>query len=98
MINFCPRNFPCDILYLTSKILRFYHLIQFLNCLFVWDQQHGLLPTIFQIKYYTNKSNYNFQLILKENHMYSFSIKYTINYKHISLKFNVIKLFQTHAD
>ena len=42
IIHFCSRNFPSDILYLTSKILLFYDLIQFINCSFVWDQQHGL--------------------------------------------------------
>ena len=48
MIHFRPRNFfldvryRSDILYLKSKILRFYDLIQFINCSFVWDQQHGL--------------------------------------------------------
>ena len=36
IIHFCPRNFPNNILYLTSKILRFYDLIQFLNCSSVW--------------------------------------------------------------
>ena len=52
--HFCPRYFS-DILYLTSKILRFYDLIQFLNCSFVWDQQHGLLPTIFH-NFFNNRT------------------------------------------
>ncbi|MBY0580283.1 MAG: reverse transcriptase family protein, partial [Rickettsiales bacterium] len=55
IIHFCPRYFSTDILYLTSKILRFYDLIQFLNCSFVWDQQHGVLSTIFH-NYFNNRT------------------------------------------
>ena len=54
IIHFWPRIFP-NILYLTSKILRFYDLIQFLNCSLACDQQHGLLPTIFH-NYFNNKT------------------------------------------
>ena len=55
IIHFCSRNFPSDILYLTSKILRFNDLIQFINCSFVWDQQHGLLPSVFHY-YFNNRT------------------------------------------
>ena len=55
IIHFCLRYFPSDILYLTSKILRFYDLIQFLNCSLVCDQQHGLLPTILH-NYFNNRT------------------------------------------
>ena len=55
IINFFPRNFPSVILNLIFKILRFYDLIQFLNCSFVWDQQHDLLRTIFH-NYFNNRA------------------------------------------
>ena len=91
LILFQTRNSPCNILYFTCKILRFYHLVQYLNCLFAWEQQHSLLPTIFD-NYFENRSrcghnlrsvtNYNLTVPLKQTITYMESIRLLINVSH----------------
>ena len=68
IIIFWLRNFPSDILYLTSKIFRFYDLIHFLNCSFVWDQQRGLFPIVFD-NYFNNRTTcrHNLRSVIYNN-------------------------------
>ena len=55
LIYFRQRDFPCQNLYSLSNTLNFYDLVQYLNCLFVWEQKNSLLPTVFD-RYFVGRN------------------------------------------
>ena len=90
IINFQPRHMDCDILFGTCNILKFFDLIQYNNCFFVWKQKHSLLPTVFD-NYFVNRQGCGHNLRSVTNQNLTVPMKQTITYGVNSITYQSIK-------
>ena len=79
LIFFQPKDFSCNILYYLAKILKFSDMVQYNNCLFVWDQQNSVLPSVFD-DYFQNRNRCGYYLRTVANNNLTKPIKQTTFY------------------
>ena len=89
IVHFQPYQCDCEILFYMSNILPIYQLVQFLNCLFVWEHQHSILPRIFD-DYFTKRTGYNHTLRSTTNNNLFVPLKQTFTYGINSIAYQCI--------
>ena len=94
IIFFQPYNFDCKILYNLSNILHIYEVVEFLNCLFVWDQQHLKLPKAFD-NLFSDRINCGHNLRSVTNNNLTVPIKQTFTYGINSITYQCILSWNT---
>lgn len=59
LINYAPYNSPSNSLFLQSKILKFYDLVDLYTAKFIYQVKHNKIPKCLQILFTQRESNYN---------------------------------------
>ena len=96
IIYFQQYNFNANILYPIANILPFHAMVQYINGLFVWDQQHSNLPTVCE-RYFLGREGCGHNLRSVTNNNLTVPLKQTSKYGINSITYQCMHVYMETA-